>query len=169
MKREHEDRIGCTIVLIFLIIVLALFLSGCKSKIQYVPIETIKTEKKIETVHDTIVQVKLVPYYAQSVVPSDSSFIENKYAFSNAFWDGSLLHHDLGIKDINIPVNIKYVDRWHFSTDSIPYIKEVPVKGDTIYKMYWHEQIFYYIGLLVTIAAAFFGIYKLVRWKFFSA
>lgn len=151
-----------------ILIILSLLLIGCKSKIQYVPLESVRVEKEIETIHDTIIQVKLVPYYTNVVTPADSSFLENQYAFSRAFWDGKFLHHSLGIKDIQFPVNIQWRDRWHTRYDSIPYPVEVPIKGDTIYKMKWYEEIFFFIGTIVTLLGGIYLLYKYLRRRFFS-
>jgi len=115
------------IIAIAVLVSLIVFFSGCKTKTVYVPVESVRYEKDIETVHDTTVLIKLVPHYTENITPKDSSYLENPYAFSFAHWDGLFLRHTLGIKDIEIPVKILYLDRWHIRTDSIriPYPVEV--------------------------------------------
>lgn len=156
--------------LIYIILSLwaCIFIIGCKSKIQYTPIERIQKVIIRDTIRDTIVQVKLVPYFTENKTRDNKSFLENKYAFSNAFWDGDLLHHTLGIKDIDIPVRIQYIDRTVIKIDSIPYPVEVPIKGDTIYEMKWHEEIFFYIGLFAVLAGLGYGAFRVIKKKLFG-
>lgn len=96
------------------------FLSGCKTKTVYIPVEKTRLVKEVETIHDTIVEIKLVPYYKEKTTAEDSSYLENEYAYSSAHWDGALLHHNLGIFDKKIPVEIQYKDRNIYIHDSIP-------------------------------------------------
>lgn len=156
------------LIYIILLSFICLFIVGCKSKIQYVPIERIHREIVRDTIRDTIVQIKLVPYFTENKTKDNKSFLENKYAFSNAFWDGELLHHSLGIKDIDIPVKIQYIDRMVTTIDSIPYPVEVPIKGDTIYKMKWYEEIFFYIGLLAVLICGVYSAFRVIKKKFFG-
>lgn len=86
-------------------------LSGCKTKAVYIPVEKTRLVKKVETIHDTIVEIKLVPYYKEKTTAEDSSYLENEYAYSSAHWDGTLLHHNLGIFDKKIPIEIQYKER----------------------------------------------------------
>lgn len=110
----------CSVVTAVNVLILCCLLVGCKSKTVFVPVESIRTVKEIETVRDTILQVKLVPYYSETATEKDSSYLENEYAYSEAKFDGKLLHHSLGIFDKNIPYKTKYVDRYIHISDSIP-------------------------------------------------
>lgn len=155
------------LIYIILFLLVCAFIVGCKSKIQYVPIEKVHKVIIRDTIRDTIVQVKLVPYFTENKTKDKKSSLENKYAFSNAFWDGELLHHTLGIKDIDIPVKIQWRDREIKIIDSIPYPVEVQVKGDTIYTMKWYEEIVFYIGLLALLVVGGYGVLKIIKRKFF--
>lgn len=71
-------------------------LPSCKTK-EYVPVETVREEIRTET--DTIERVKLVQQYAEKETePSDTSRLENEYMYSEAYYDGVKLHHNLGTK-----------------------------------------------------------------------
>lgn len=102
-----------------ILILSILFLVGCKTRTVYVPVETETIRTETETIRDTIVDVKLVPYYEKIVTEKDSSYLENEYAFSSAKWDGSKLHHSLGIFDKITPVKIQYKDRYFEITKTI--------------------------------------------------
>jgi len=112
---------------LLLIFVIALLFVGCKTtKTVYVPVETIRTE--IQTVHDTIVNVKL-DVLRDSIVTNDTlSILSNKYSYSSAMWSKGLLSHSLSIKDIKIPVKVQYINISKVDSIQIPYPVEKVVK-----------------------------------------
>jgi hypothetical protein len=80
------------------------------------------------SVHDTIMQVQLVPYKDSVATRDTSSYLFNDYAYSWAMWSGGMLHHSLGIwpqKPIEIQVP-HFIDRWHY--EKVPEIVEVEKK-----------------------------------------
>lgn len=138
-------------------------LVGCGStKIEYVPVETIKTIT--ETLRDTIVDVRLVPYKEEVETEADSSYLENPYAYSFAFWDGLKLRHSLGIFDKPIPSRVQYLDR----IVEIEVEKPYPVKGDTVYvnKLSWWQSTLVALGVLMVIQILILtglGVFKVIR------
>jgi hypothetical protein len=114
---------------------LLLLLFGCAPKVVYVPTETVRTE--IQTVHDTVVTVKL-DVIRDSVAVSDTlSRLSNKYAYSVAEWHSGVLNHSLGIKDIQIPIKVHYVNTTIRDTTKIatPISKENQKKIDAYDKL----------------------------------
>jgi hypothetical protein len=106
-----------------LIIFLFCLLTSCGTRTVYVPVDRVHTETV--TLKDTIVDIRL-EHIHDSVSVSDSvSYLTNKYAYSWAGITGGRLNHSLGTWPVNIPVEIKYIDR--IITDSIPFPYEVKV------------------------------------------
>lgn len=97
---------------------LLLFFPACSKRV-YVPIERTVRVREVETVRDTVVRVKLVPFFAEVATSRDSSCLENEYAYSAAIWNGRELYHTLGIFDREFPVRVQYVDRFVYRTDSV--------------------------------------------------
>lgn len=120
MKKQDESIRIFSIICIIIMLITLFLLSGCKVKTVYIPLEKTRTVKETETIHDTVIQIKLVPYYQETITENDSSYLENDYAYSFARWDGVFLHHNLGIFDKEIPANIKYINRYVYVHDSIP-------------------------------------------------
>lgn len=123
-------------VTLLLTAALVLLFTGCKSKTVYVPIN--ETEIVKETARDTIIDVHLVPYKDSIAVQDTTSYLENKYAYSWAYWSNGTLHHSLGIFDKNIQYIIKYIDR-----DVVRY-KEIPIEvpGEPVYinQLNWYQE-----------------------------
>lgn len=123
-------------------IAILLSLTGCKAKevIKYVPVEKIRTEQVI--MRDTIIDVQLIPHKDSVSLNDTISFLENKYAYSNASFTAGRLNHSLVIKSVKIPTEIQYIEK--IVTDSI----QVPVeaKGDIIIQ--YKRDFFWWCGLL---------------------
>lgn len=140
-----------------------LFISCRTTKTEYIPVETVKTIT--ETVRDTVVDVKLVPYREEIATPKDSSYLENPYAYSWAWFDGKLLHHNLGIFDRPTPTKIQYIDR----VVEVEVEKPYPVKGDTEYTniLKWWQTMFIGLGVLMLLQILVLtglGVAKLINW-----
>lgn len=107
-----------------LFLLIPLLFLGCKTiKTVYVPIEKVRIER--QTVHDTIIDVKL-DVLRDSIVTKDTiSILSNKYAISSAKWSNNTLYHSLSTKDIHIPVKIQYVNTYISDTIQVPYKVEV--------------------------------------------
>ncbi len=93
---------------VVLIVVLSMLVMGCSKRV-YVPMESKITEAV--TLRDTVLDVRLERVRDSVVVVDTVSFLENMYAFSFAKWDSGRLHHSLGMKGVDIPVRVKYVER----------------------------------------------------------
>lgn len=100
------------------LLILLFTLIGCKTRTVYVPLETVTTKTETEMVRDTIVNIKLIPYFEEIVTEKDSSYLKNEYSYSKAWWDGSKLHHTLGIFNKIIPTNIQYKDKYVYITET---------------------------------------------------
>jgi hypothetical protein len=106
-----------------LIIFLFWLLTSCGTRTVYVPVDRVHTETV--TLKDTIIDVRL-EHIRDSVSVADSiSYLTNKYAYSWAAMKEGMLTHSLGTWPVNIPVEVKYIDR--IITDSIPVPYEVKV------------------------------------------
>lgn len=99
-------------------------LFSCAPKIVYVPVETIRTV--IQTVHDTTVNIKLVPYKVQIQTRDTTSHLENPYAISNAMWSDGYLTHSLETKSTPIPVKIQYVTTERHDTTTKTIVQAIP-------------------------------------------
>lgn len=108
-----------------LLLLIPLLLIGCgTTKTVYVPVSSVHTE--YQTIHDTIVNVKL-DVLRDSVVTKDTlSILNNKYAISIARWSNGTLFHSLRSKDVQIPVNVQYTDKLVIDSIPVPYKVEVP-------------------------------------------
>lgn len=107
--------------------VVACLLAGCGTKrvVEYVPMETVRTERVEVT--DTVVEVQLVPYRDSVTVADSTSRLENDYAVSHAAIKGGLLSHSLAVKEgakVGKPFRLFTYTR----TDTISYPVEVPVE-----------------------------------------
>lgn len=127
---------------------------GCTRHV-YVPV----VHERVDSisVHDTIMQVQLVPYKDSVAVRDTSSYLSNEYAYSSAMWSGGILHHTLGIwpqKPIEVQVP-QFIDRWHY--EKVPEIVEVekPVPK-------W-QQFFYHMGIIATVSLILFAIIYAIR------
>lgn len=145
------------------IFVLFLLFTSCKSKTVYVPVK--ETETQIYTVKDTVIDIQLVPYKDSIATKDTTNYLENKYAYSWARWSNGILSHSLGIFDIKLPIQIKYVDREVIRYKEIP----IEVKGDTVYISqikWWHEASLWFTTLVLVALALYLGIKY--RGKIFS-
>lgn len=128
---------------------------GCRTK--YLTIETTKVIHDSISLTDTIVNVELVPYLDSVAFETDSSYMENEYAWSTAEWDGLLLHHSLGIK--RVPVKVKTEFKTKYKTiaveTKVPYevVREKELTRWQRFRMgsFWYLAAV--IGLLTAIIA----------------
>lgn len=132
----------------YLFPILFILLVGCTKKI-YVPVNSYHTIT--ETLHDTIIDVKL-DVIRDSIITDDTiSVLSNKYSKTTAKWSNNRLYHSLSINDITIPVRIEYKDRTVIDSIQVPY----PVKGDPIkMPLNWYEKICVY-GFTIIIGTFF--------------
>ncbi|MFV0467817.1 MAG: hypothetical protein ACK5MK_02695 [Dysgonomonas sp.] len=115
----------------------ALLLIGCKTKTVYIPVESVKTEYKNNYLRDSIYLHDSVSIYQRG----DTVFRDKlRYIFTEKVKTDSVYIHD-----------------------SIPYIKEVTVKGDTIYKMKWYEEVIFYVGLAVVATGLGYAIVRYLK------
>lgn len=155
MNRNYEENNKPILALLFVITLFALLMFGCKTRVQYVPVETIVTEKQI--VKDTIVEFKL-DVIRDTIVSNDTiSHLDNKYASSWAKWSKGQLSHSLTTKDTPQQVAIKYV----YIEKEV--VKEVPIEVEVVKyedKPYtWYEKMLIAWGLL---CFGYFA-YRLIR------
>ena len=80
------------VVALWLAVLLLMCLCGCRS-VKYVPVETVRTDSTV--IHDTLMDVRLVPYRDSVAVRDTSSYLSNPYAWSWAVWSDGVLHHSL--------------------------------------------------------------------------
>jgi len=164
MKKSTKNTLEWLFLWTALAGLLIILLSSCKTKtlIEYVPVEVEKTIKETETIRDTIIFHIPVPDEKKNTVqPSDTSKLENKYALSWAFWDGFFLHHYLGTKQDTIPIKAQTKDK--VTTITVPII--VPVKGDTIVtnKLTWYQKLSVYWTIISLIIVIVFVVYKIKK------
>ena len=101
--------------LIYLILttILCLFLLGCKSKVIYVPIESVKTEKEyIDKWHRDSIYVQDSVYFA---IKGDTIYKEKyKYIYKDKIVRDSILVSDSIYVDRPIPVDVEvpYYPKW---------------------------------------------------------
>jgi hypothetical protein len=115
MKEIKEIAIELLVIFLFC------FLTSCKTRTVYVPVERVHTETV--TLKDTVIEVK-IDHIRDSVAVCDSaSYISNKYAYSWAVMKSGLLTHSLGTWPASIPVEVRYSEK--LITDSIPVPYEV--------------------------------------------
>lgn len=139
----------------YLVPILFIILVGCTKKI-YVPVNSYHTIT--ETVHDTIVDVKL-DVIRDSIITDDTiSVLSNKYATTTAIWANNRLSHSLTIKDITIPVKVEYKEKIINDSIQIPY----PVKGDPIkMPLNWYEKLCVYGFSILMGAGIVWGIVRI--------
>lgn len=73
------------------LIILCLFLFGCKTK--YIPVET--TVREVTTVRDTTIEYQLVPYRDSVQTRDTMSYLSNEYGGSWAVYSEGILSHSL--------------------------------------------------------------------------
>ena len=105
-----------------LIILLASAICSCRG-VRYVPVETVRVDSTV--VHDTLQDVRLVPYRDSVATRDTASFLSNPYAYSWARWSGGMLQHSLGIwpfatTQVKVPY---FIDR--YVTITKPQVVEV--------------------------------------------
>lgn len=105
-----------------LIILLASAICSCRG-VRYVPVETVRVDSTV--VHDTLLDVRLVPYRDSVATRDTASFLSNPYAYSWARWSGGMLQHSLGIwpfatTQVKVPY---FIDR--YVTITKPQVVEV--------------------------------------------
>lgn len=109
-----------------LLINLALLSSCRSSRIEYVPVESVRIDSV--TVKDTVISQLLVPYRDSVAIADTTSFLSNPYAYSRATWTNGQLQHTLGIwPTAAIVVRVPYyIDRYVYR--QVPKIVEVEKK-----------------------------------------
>lgn len=137
MKNHHIIAFAALLPILFYT------LTGCKVKTVYVPVQSVTTVT--ETVRDTVLDVRLISYKDSVTVIDTLSYLENKYAYSSAIWSSGRLSHSLGIKPINIPVNIQYKEI--VRTDSIPVPYPVPGPEKIVYRLRWWQEVLMWLGV----------------------
>ena len=109
------------IKLLFILILI----SGCKT------IKPVFIEKEVRDsiyVVDTIVEVRLEPFYKETITNDTISYIDSDYASSEARISNNKLYHNLTNKDKKIPVEVKYIYRDREVKVPTPYEVEKIVK-----------------------------------------
>ena len=137
MKKAYKIHI----LLILLLLALLWLFTSCKSKIQYVPVESVRTEYKDKYIRDSIFQKELVRIYQRGDTVFKDRFI---YVYKDRIKNDSIHIRD---------------------TIRVPY----PVKGDTIEvnKLKWYQEASVWFTSIVLIAlAVYLGIKY--RGKIFS-
>lgn len=139
-------------------IICSLALSGCKTR--YIPIETKITETV--TVHDSIIEVKLIPYKDSVSVAADSSFLSNPYAYSYAGWDGEKLNHSLGIWE-NAVTPFKVMWLTHYKT--IEVAKPYPVEKEVFIEknLSGWQNFRIWLGNILLIIAGGWALWTLIK------
>lgn len=120
--RFRQRNIGTYLAIIIL---LASAICSCRG-VKYVPVETVRVDSTV--VHDTLMDVRLVPYRDSVATRDTSSFLSNPYAYSWARYTEGMLHHSLGIwptamTQVKLPY---FIDRYVIITK--PQIVEVEKK-----------------------------------------
>lgn len=132
------------VLLVFLVgFLLFLLFTSCKSKIQYVPVESVRTEYKDKYLRDSIYLKELVRIYQRG---------------DTVFKDSVVYKYKDKIKNDSI-----------FIRDTIRIPLPVPIKGDTIYtnKLNWYQEACVWFTSLVLVALALYMGIK-YRGKIFS-
>lgn len=132
------------VLLVFLVgFLLFLLFTSCKSKIQYVPVESVRTEYKDKYLRDSIYLKELVRIYQRGDTVFKDSIV---YKYKDKIKNDSIFIRD---------------------TIRVPY----PVKGDTIEvnKLKWYQEASVWFTSIVLIALALYlGIkYRGVIFSFF--
>ena len=143
-------------ILLFIIVI------SCTKKI-YIPIETIITTKEI--IKDTIIHIKIEKEYIQNITSDTVSYVETKFAFSNANYNASkgLLYHNIINKDSIIPIEIRYISREIIKEIPSPYPVEIEKKVEVYKRLHfrWWENLFFYMGIASIIFFAFLIVRKI--------
>jgi len=151
------NKSDLTLLIILLSLLVACALSGC-AKTVYVPVQSTRTVTEI--IRDTTVQVQLQTIRDSVTVADTLSRLENKYAYSSALWSNGLLSHSLGIKPVDIPIEIQYKEIIRTDSIAIPY--PVPGADKIVYRQKWWQTALMWLGVLAL--ALFVGwIIKLLR------
>lgn len=136
MKKDH------IVIIIILSLILLYFLTGCKAKTVYDPVHS--TTTVTELLRDTIVDIRLQTFRDSVNIPDTLSRLENKYAYSTALWSSGRLSHSLGIKPVNIPVEIQYKEVIRVDSVAVPY---PVVEEKTVYRLRWWQESLMWIGI----------------------
>lgn len=77
----------------------------------------------VERLRDTTIYIEVEKIVNNNIVQnSDTSVLNNKFSESTAYYHNGFLHHKLEQKAQKLPIEIKYVDRYHtIVNDSIIY------------------------------------------------
>lgn len=144
-----------------LIFLLPILLIGCRT---YVPIPS--THYVLQTVHDTTVDVQIVPIFKERTTKDTTSHLDAKLAYSDAKLVGGMLYHSLGIKDTTIPIKVKYVNTLKVDTIMIPKTVTKTVTKYIEKKLNWYQslsiKVFSWLLVALILSIAF------ALWRFFK-
>ena len=129
------------------ILAAACLLTACRTKTVYVPIERKTVE--IVTLKDTVVNVRLENIRDSISTPDSTSYLSNKYAYSRAEVRGGKLNHSLGMWPVDIPVEVRYIER--IRVDSIPVPYEVKVFEYQTMPLRWWERSLMFTGFVAIV------------------
>lgn len=140
----------------------ALLIMGCSRTI-YVPVESKITT--IETVRDTIVDVRIERETVMQTVQDTTSTVETKYARSVATWHGGALDHSITNKEGAIATPIQYIDREVTVEKPAPYPVEVEVEVDRPVRMplRWYERVLQTLGIALLGGGVVYGAVRIKR------
>lgn len=107
------------IVFLFLSVSVLCLAYSCRTKTVYIPVNSVST--KTEVLHDTVLDIQLVPYRDSVAIRDTSSCLENAYASSLAIWSDNMLHHSLTVKNVSLPVRVIYKNIIQTDSIQVPY------------------------------------------------
>ena len=134
------------------VVIVLLFVFSCKTR--YVPVEI----KRTETVDDTTITERLVPYKDSTATRDTVSFLSNPYAYSWARYSGGILQHSLGIW----PNSVLIVTVPHYMT--VTKRIEVPKIVEVEKKLNWWQKTKIEIGGWSMIMNILLISMMIVRW-----
>ena len=143
MKKVH------LVILIVVLLAILYFVTGC-TKTVYVPVQSTRTVTEI--IRDTTVQVQLQAIRDSATVADTLSRLENKYAYSDAIWSRGMLSHSLGIKPVDIPIEIQHKEIIRTDSIQIPYPVEVE---KIVYRVRWWQQALMWLGVALLALVGF--------------
>jgi hypothetical protein len=153
MKEIKEIAIDLLVIFLFC------FLTSCKAKTVYVPVDRVHTETV--TLKDTIVDIRLEHIHDSISVDDSLSYLSNRYAYSWAGIVSGKLNHSLGTWPASIPVEVQYVEK--IVIDSIPVPYEVKVYEYKEKSLTWWQATKMFTGGLCFFAAAGVILFLLIK------
>ena len=110
------------------IIAIVLLFTGCKTK--QIPVFVERVIKDSIVIRDTLTEVKLEPYFEERTTRDTTSYLTNKYAYSEAKLSNGELYHNLGIWDKPILAGTIKITQYKTIKEPVPYAKEVYVEKE---------------------------------------